>query len=566
MTEWIIKNNNCDAREIEVRGKKIPRLIVQLLKNRGFDTPEKIEKFFAPGPEDLHDPFLLPEMDRAVERIDFARRNNEKILLHGDYDTDGISSVALLARNLPKLGLATESFLPNRFTEGYGLSKQGVDCAALHGCSLIVAADCGTTAAHEIAYAAEKNIDTIVCDHHQPGSPLPRACALVNPRLDRSAYPFKDLAGVGVAFKFLQAAFQRLGLPADDLYQDLDLIALGTVVDVAPLCGENRYLVKQGLKVINRRARPGLAALIDDNRLNAGVAAYHLGFVLGPRLNACGRLRDAREALELLLTDDQPRARELAQILDRDNRERQQIQETIYREARAMIASRGLAAGRVIVIGSEQWHEGVIGIVAARIAEEYCRPAILLAIKGDHARGSCRSVRDFDIAAALAHCAGLLTRFGGHRQAAGLELDAGRIAEFSGRINEYAAGFRDDIFVKKRYYDAAVELTDLTADVTFFLKYFEPTGTENPAPVFKTEHCEVVGVPRVVGGDHLKFALRKHDRVIDAVAYGQADNILAIIPGRTRVDCLYTVSENSFLDKRKLVLKVKDLTIDRVQS
>jgi single-stranded-DNA-specific exonuclease len=561
MTEWIKKNTTADAGELEVRSKKIPKVIVQILNNRGYDTPEKIEKFFAPTLDDLHDPFLMPDIDKAVERIIQACQNKEKILLHGDYDTDGITAVALLNLHLQKLGARTEIFIPNRFAEGYGLSTQGIDHAVQKSCSLVITADCGIMANAEVAYAAQKKIDAIVCDHHEPGPDLPQALAVVDPKLSQSSYPFKELAGVGVAFKVVHAVYKRLGMPIENLFQDLDLVALGTVTDVVPLTDENRVLVKTGLKKIKDSAKIGFKALLAEAKIGPGVTSYHLGFMIGPRLNACGRLRDAQEALELLLTKDHSRAQELAQNLTRDNQERQQIEKIILEQARVMIEQQDLRTHRVIVIGHEQWHEGVIGIVASRIAEAYSRPTVLLAIKKDSAKGSCRSIPGFDIAAALKSCSDLLVKFGGHKQAAGLELKPDRIEDLSKRINEHAAYFSDDLFTRRRFYDLELDIPDLTEDVIFFLKYFEPTGTENPQPVFRTEHCEVVGVPRVVGTDTLMFTLRKQGKVFDVKAYRQAENILTIKPGKTYIDCLYSVSEDSYTPKHKVVLLIKDMTI-----
>ncbi len=563
MTEWIKKSETADASELEVRGKKIPKAIVQILNNRGYDTPEKIEKFFAPTLDDLHDPFLLPDIDKAVERIIKACKSKERILLHGDYDTDGITAVVLLSLHLQKLGARIEIFLPNRFVEGYGLSMQGIDHAVQKDCSLVITADCGITANAEVAYAAQKKIDTIICDHHEPGPEMPQACAVVDPKLPQSAYPFKELAGVGVAFKVVQAVYKRLGLPVEDLFQDLDLVALGTVTDVVPLADENRILVKNGLKKIKDSAKQGFRALLAEAKIDRGVTSYHLGFMIGPRLNACGRLRDAQEALELLLTRDQGRAQELAQKLSRDNLERQQIQKIILEQARSMIERQGLGDQRVIVIGHEQWHEGVIGIVASKIAEAYNRPTVLLAIKKDSAKGSCRSIPGFDIAAALKSCSNLLMKFGGHKQAAGLELMPAHIEELNKKINEYAAYFSDDLFTRRRFYDLELDIPDLTEDVIFFLKYFEPTGIENPQPVFRTEHCEVVGVPRVIGSDSLKFALRKQGKVFDVKAFRQAENILTIKPGKTFIDCLYSVVEDSYTPKHKVVLMIKDMAIEQ---
>lgn len=559
MTEWLIKNTITEATEIEIRGKKIPKIIVQILKNRGYDTPQKIEEFFAPSLTNLPDPFLISDMAKAVERIIAAIKNNERILVHGDYDADGITGVALLVRNLKKLNLEVEYYIPHRLIEGYGVSKSGIDHAVNCRCSLMITVDCGITANEEIDYAKTKGLDVIVCDHHKPPDVLPEALALLNPRLSSSIYPFKELAGVGVAFKFLQAIYEKLNLPHEELYEDLDLVALGSVVDVVPLIGENRCLVKYGIKKIVTSNKPGFKALLQETGLKRELLSYHLGFVIGPRINACGRLDEAKEALELLLTGNESSALQIAHQLSLDNQKRQAIEDTILYETKEVIEKERLDKTRVIVVGKEEWHEGVVGIVASRIADEYAKPAILLSLKEETAKGSGRSVPGFDIAEALTYCRDLLIKYGGHKQAAGLELKKENLFAFREYINQYADNFDEKIFIKKHYYELKLDLTDITQDVVFFLKYFEPTGAENPQPVFYGEDFEVVGIPRVVGENHLRFAVRKDGVVYQAIAFGKAENILSIEPGSTRVNCLYTVAEDSFIGKRKVLLKIKEM-------
>ncbi|MEO0129308.1 MAG: single-stranded-DNA-specific exonuclease RecJ [candidate division WOR-3 bacterium] len=545
--------------DLIIRGKKIPAVIVQILKNRGYKTPEEIESFFAPTINNLYDPFLIFDMEKAVARIDAAIKRKENILIHGDYDTDGITGISLLYSHLNKLGLNVEYYIPHRLYEGYGVSKSGIDFAIDRGCSLIITVDCGITAFEELHYAKSKKIDVIVCDHHNPKFELPEAYALLNPKLPQSNYPFKELAGVGVAFKFLQALYKRLGRNEDQLFADLDLVALGSVVDVVPLIDENRYLVKYGLKKMSKTKKPGIQALINVAGLSGELTAYHLGFIIGPRINACGRLRDAKTAIELLITDDYSKALNLAQELSADNQRRQQIEDEILREAIKIIEENKLFERRIIALGKETWHEGVIGIVASRIVEEYAKPAIVFTLKQDTAKGSARSVSGFDIAAALNFCSELLLKFGGHKQAAGLELSRKNFEDFVEKINQYAQNFDENIFTKKHYYDMELDLKDITEDVVYFLKYFEPTGTENPQPVFLGKNFEVVGVPIIVGEEHLKFSLRKDKVVFPAIAFYHADKILKMVPGKTRIDCLYTIFEDSLVGKKKVVLKIKEL-------
>ncbi|MGB9721179.1 MAG: single-stranded-DNA-specific exonuclease RecJ [bacterium] len=559
MSKWVSKYRGEAGEDLIIRNKKIPAVIVQILKNRGYTTPQAIEEFFAPSINSLYDPFLIMDMEKAVERIKIAIEKKEKILIHGDYDADGITGVALLYRNFKKFGLNVDYYIPNRILEGYGVSMAGIDYAIEKNYSLIITVDCGITAFEELSYAKSKNIDVIVCDHHNPKIELPEAYALLNPKLPQCDYPFKELSGVGVAFKYLQAIYRVLNIDEKQLFSDLDLVALGSVTDVVPLIDENRYLVIMGLKKMRNSKKAGIQALIKVAGLSGDLTAYHLGFIIGPRINACGRLQDARSGVDLLITDDYNKAFNLAQELSADNQRRQQIEDEILDEAIKMIEENRLYDRRVIAVGKEDWHEGVVGIVASRIVEEYAKPAIVLTVKEETAKGSARSVSGFDIAEALNFCSDLLLSFGGHKQAAGLELLRKNFDLFVEKINQYAQSFDEGIFTKKHYYDMKLDLKDITEDVVYFLKYFEPTGMENPQPVFLGENFEVVGVPIVVGNEHLKFSLRKDKIVFPAIAFYHADKILNMIPGKTMVDCLYTIFEDSLVGKKKIVLRVKEL-------
>lgn len=559
MSRWIGKHQGETGEDLVIRNKKIPAVIVQILKNRGYQSKEEIESFFAPTINTLYDPFLIPDMEKAVKRLVLAIEKKERIIIHGDYDTDGITGIALLYQNLKQFGLKVNYYIPNRMIEGYGVSNVGIDYAVEKGCSLMITVDCGITSFEELRYAQAKNIDVIVCDHHAPKTKLPFACALLNPKLPESNYPFKELAGVGVAFKFLQAFYRYQKLDESRLFSDLDLVALGSVVDVVPLIDENRYLVKLGLKKLNKSKKKGIQALKKVAEIKSEMTAYHLGYIIGPRINACGRLRDAKIAVELLLTDDFNQAINYAQELSNDNQQRQQIEDKILQEAIEKIESERIKDNRVIIVGKEDWHEGIIGIVASRIVEEYARPVIILSLKKEHARGSARSINGFDITAALNFCADDLIKFGGHKQAAGLEIANTNIKKFQEKINQYAQKFDENIFTKRYYYDMKLDLKEITEEVVYFLKYFEPTGMENPQPVFLGEAFEVVGVPIVVGKEHLKFAVRRDKVAFPAIAFYQANKILQLEPGKTKIDCLYTIYEDSLVGKKKIVLRIKEL-------
>ncbi len=559
MTKWQPKNNSDEATALEIRGKRVPRVIVQILQNRGYRTPQSIEKFFAPSLSDLNDPFLIHDMEKAVTRIIRAIDKNEKILIHGDYDTDGITGTALLVRNLSKLGLRVLHYIPHRLEEGYGLSSSGINHAVEEKCTLIITVDCGSSALSEIAYANEHNIDVIVCDHHEPKKNLPGALALLNPKLPSSNYPFKELAGVGVAFKLLTALHQKLSKSPEELQHDLDLVALGTVVDVVPLIDENRILVKYGMKRILQSRKKGIQALLKETGIRKELTSYHLGFIIGPRINACGRLHDAKIALELLLTDNISHALKLAHSLSLDNEQRKNIQDQTYADAVSIMKKTHREKDRIIILADEGWHEGVLGIVASRIASEYFRPTIILTFKENTAKGSARSIPAFDITAAIGAYSDLLVKYGGHAQAAGLELTRDNLESFRNSINEHARRFDSAVFEKQSYYDTKLGLDEITPDLVHFLKYFEPTGLANPQPVFLGEDLEVVGIPRVIGTNHLKIALRQGGKAFPAIAFERADEILGIEIGKTRVNCLYSLAEDSYLGKKKTSLKIKDL-------
>jgi single-stranded-DNA-specific exonuclease len=559
MTKWLSKNSNITATDIEIRGKRIPGAIVHILHNRGCDTPEAIEKFFAPSLSDLHDPFLMKDMEKAVDRIIRAIHAQEKILIHGDYDTDGITGAALLISNLRKFGAVVSYYIPHRLEEGYGLSVSGVNQTIKEKCSVLVTVDCGSSAVNEIAYANRQNIDVLVCDHHQPKEILPDALALINPKLPDSNYPFRELAGVGVAFKLVEALHAKMYRPKEQIYEDLDLVAIGSVVDIVPLVDENRILVKYGLNRIPKSTKIGIKAMLEETRLKQGITAYHLGFVIGPRINACGRLRDAKSALELFLAQDMSRASELAHSLSLDNDERKGIEDMIFKEALQFLSAEGRQRDRIIIAARQGWHEGVLGIVASRIIADYFHPTIVLSLREGVAKGSARSVPGFDITEAIGFCQNLLTKYGGHTQAAGLELPSKNLDSFKDCINSYAQGFESTIFERKSLYDMELSLSEITPELVHFLKYFEPTGTANPQPVFLGKDFEVVGIPRVIGSNHLKLALRHKGKALPAIAFGQADDILDIEVGKTRVNCLYSVAEDSFLGKSKVILKIKEM-------
>ncbi len=555
MKEWILLDQQTDV----VKMSNIPAPICKILRNRGYKDEATVKKFLTPELKNLHSPFLFPDMEQAARRIVEAKKRGEKIMIYGDYDADGITATAMLVNALKSLGIGATYYIPHRMKEGYGLSMAGIDFATKHGFSVLITVDCGTTAFDEIEKAKDAGIDVIVCDHHEPAEKLPVPYAFFNPKIENCPYPFKELAGAGVAFKLIQALFASFGAP-DRAFEYLDLCALGTVVDVAPLVEENRILAKFGIEEVIRTKNIGLETLLRINNLtDKPISTYHLSFIVGPRINASGRISDAVPALKIFLTRDHDEALVLAQKLDEENRKRQKIEEEILNESLEMVADKDLAEKRVIVLAKDNWHEGVVGIVASRLAEKFYRPAIIISVKDNQGKGSGRSVPGFHLADAVKNCHDHLISYGGHKQAVGLTIEPARIREFEQAINQCAAQFPSELLVPKTYVDTTLELAEINETLIAFLRKFEPTGVENPTPTFLGRGLEVVGYPRVIASNHLKFALREKGKVLPAIGYGFGERIVDLKVGKTKIDVIFSIDEDSFLGKKKTTLKIKDM-------
>lgn len=483
MKEWILLDQATDIAATDT----LPLPISRILNNRGYDNPTAIDQFLNPQLKDLHSPYVFPDMEKATRRIIEAQKRREKILIYGDYDADGVTSTAMLVLALKSLGIGTTYYIPHRIREGYGLSRAGVDFCLEHDFSVMITVDCGTGAVEEIAAAQESNIDVIVCDHHEPGEKLPLPFAFFNPKLDGCPYPFKELAGAGVTFKLLQALFASFGA-AERAYDYLDLCALGTVADVSPLVAENRILVKYGLEEMNRTKNVGLQSLMTMARIaDKPRTTYQLSHIIGPRINASGRMGEASLALKLFLTQDIKEATDIGQKLEQENRARQRIEEAILNESMQMAASKDLDKNRVIVLAKEGWHEGVIGIVASRIVEKFGRPTILISLKDERGKGSGRSVPGFHLANALKYCHEHLLSFGGHKQAVGLVIESSKIGPFEKSLCEFASQTPTSAFVPKVYIDTTITLPEIDETLLEFIQKFEPTGVDNPMPTFLEE-------------------------------------------------------------------------------
>ena len=545
------------AREINV-----PYILSQILMRRGIDTFEKAKEFFRPSIEYLHDPFLFRDMEKAVDRVARALHNNERILIYGDYDVDGATSVSLLYRFFKSVGMNPLFHIPDRMTEGYGLSEDGMREAAEKGASLVITVDCGITGIKEVALARQLGLDVIVTDHHEPGAELPDALAVINPKRKDCTYPFDSLAGVGVAFKFALAVARKLGLPDDLAFDHLDLVAIGSAADIVPLSGENRILVREGMNQINAKPKAGIRALMESSGLfGKEINSGQVVFILAPRINAVGRLGKADRAVHLLTTDSLSQARNVAKILEAENRNRRNIDEETFRQAQEVI-EKDFDPDRdwTIVLGQENWHPGVIGIVASRIVEKYFRPTVMIALEDGIGKGSARSVPGFDIYQALKACKSDMLEFGGHKYAAGLSIEEKNIESLRQNLNQIAhETMTEDHLIPKILIDGEIRLQDINARFFRLLKLFGPFGPSNMRPVFLSKNIQVVGNPQIVGSNHLKFKVRQNGTMIDAIGFNMGDLFYRLSPGEGNIDMVYVVDENDFMGRKTLQLRVKDL-------
>jgi single-stranded-DNA-specific exonuclease len=548
-------------------GLRVPPEFARILLRRGLDDAERVRAFLSPRLEDLHDPLLLPDMGEAVERIEHALRRGERVLVHGDYDADGMSAAAVATRALQRLGGRVEAFVPHRTRDGYDLSEAGLERAARMGASLILTADCGVSAVEAVARAARQGRDVIVTDHHRPGTRLPAAVAVVDPMRADSAYPFRGLAGVGVVFKLVQALFARAGVETAEANQHLDLVAIGTVADQMPLADENRTLVRAGLLALARTRKPGLRALLRRIGIEEGgpVSADDVSFRLAPRLNSVGRMASAEAGLRLLLTGDPHEAERLAAHLDRQNAQRREADRRVYAEAERQLSERyDPGRDRAVVLWGDGWHPGVIGIVASRVAEAIHRPAVVVSFDGDVGRGSGRSIPGFHLFRALQELSPMLDRFGGHRMAAGLAIRRDRVEEFAERLRDLAATeLHDDAVADDLRVDLVAPLGRLDSELRGWLARLEPFGTENPPPVLMArdvalERLEPVGAK----GAHLRVELADATGRLAGIGFGLGGRASELPPGR-RWDVAFHLEENHWNGRRRLQARVLDIRPSR---
>ena len=515
---------------------------------RGFERPEGTKAFLRPVIDGLHPADLLADAERATARISRAISDGERILVHGDYDVDGISGAALLTTWIRRLGGKADAFVPHRLRDGYDLSRAGVAKAVEVGAGVLVTVDCGIRAHEWVARAAESGIDVVVTDHHTPAETLPPAYAVVNPNRRDSEYPNKGLCGAGVAFKLCRLLGRAAGLPDEELWPLLDLVALATVADQVPLLGENRVLVRFGLRALERTKRPGLAALMASAGLRRSVDATSVAYVLAPRINAAGRVGETEQALRLLMTDDPDEAQDLAARLEKNNRERRDLDRKTLDEALERLTdSYDPASDRGLVVSGDGWHPGVIGIVASRVVERVFRPVVMVAMDGDRGRGSARSIPGFDLYEAIAECSQYLERFGGHPQAAGMDVTRGHLQGFREAFQEAADRRLDPADLEPVLEaDMEIRLDEIPGDFYRYLRYVGPFGQGNPEPVFVTRGVYFDAPPRLLGRGHLKFRVVQDGTSLDAIGFGLGDHVSPEELGTGPVDVAYTVGENTY--------------------
>lgn len=555
---WNIKKSMPTIQKAFSSELKISEITAQLLSNRGIDNIKDAGEFIACSLSSCHDPFLLKDMDKAVRRIKKSINNKEKILVYGDYDVDGMTSVAILKQALINLGAVVETYIPNRLEEGYGLNINAVKKSLKDGVSLIVTVDCGISSFKEIEYANALKIDVIVTDHHEiVNSRVPAAYAIINPLQESCGYPFKHLAGVGLAYKLVKALYDGTSFFAEDF---LDLVSLGTIADIVPLKGENRILAKKGLDEINKRNRIGLNALTEVSGLNGkDVSSGHIGFILGPRINAMGRTGSPQKALDLLLSDNKEEALKLAKMLDAENRNRQKIESKILDEALSKIEREvNFKNHKIIVLGSEGWHPGVIGIVASRIADRFYRPTIMVSLDGKYGKGSGRSVEKFNLFDVLLQCKDLLMGFGGHEGACGLTIEKDRLDEFRDKINMEAENYvSEDVFSPQLDIDMEIPLNMLTENVIAEIESLAPFGEENPRPIFSSRNLIVKDGPRQIGKKGFKMWVTDNNITCEAVSFGR--NELTAPKNGSGVELAYMPSINDWQGLQSIQLELKDI-------
>ena len=565
--KWILKEP-ADPAKVERLATEvgIDRVLAELLVKRGVETFEQARAFFRPSLDALHDPFLMKDMDVAVERLHRAVTSGEKILVYGDYDVDGTTAVALVYSFIRRFTDRVDFYIPDRYDEGYGVSYKGIDWAADGGFDLLITLDCGIKATDKVEYARSKGIEVIICDHHLPGDALPAAVAVLDPKREDCHYPFDDLSGCGVGFKLVQAYSKQYGIPFETLIPLLDLLVVSISSDLVTMVGENRVLAHFGLKQLNENPCKGLAAMISLSNLEPGhISIDDIVFKIGPRINAAGRMESGRLAVELLKATDARTALQIGEKINENNNERKNIDREITQEALEMVQDgRCLASENATIVYNPKWSKGVVGIVASRLVEAYYKPTVVLTKSNGFVTGSARSIAGFDLYEAIESCADLLENFGGHVYAAGLTLREENVPEFSRRMDAFIAGkITSEMLIPIVEVDARLDFSQITPKFSRILKQFQPFGPGNNNPIFVTENVYDAGAGRKVGagGVHLKLDLIQESQPyhqIPAIAFNMADYYDYIREGNP-VDVCYAIVENYYRGNSSIQLRIRDM-------
>lgn len=559
--KWILKEFDKN-RVIEMsRQFGISPLTAIILYNRGIREDAAIKSFLSRDLSVMHDPYLMKDMDRAAERIRQAQANREKVTIYGDYDVDGITSIAIIYKHLQEMGIEVDYYVPDRIQEGYGVNKDALDKIKNNGTSLIITVDTGITAVEETEYAKTIGLDIIITDHHECKEQIPNVYAAIDPKQKDCPYPFKSLAGVGVVFKLIQALDEKKSLP-DLMDKYADLMCLGTVADISPLIDENRVIVTEGLKRFKTTKNIGLKALIDVSTNGKAITTSTIGYIIAPRINASGRLGCASRSVELFLTDDAEKAHRLAESLCEENVLRQQTEQKMFKEALEYIEEHPeIKEDKVIVIPHENWHHGIVGIVSSKITEKFYKPSILFAIDGDEAKGSGRSVTGFNLFGALENCSGLLEKFGGHELAAGLTIKTENIAAFRQKINsDSSAKLDESLLIPTISLDAAIKVPYITLDTVHDINKLQPFGVDNPTPAFAVRNIKIHRISVMSDGKHLRMTLLKDGKYLDSVGFGMGEYYNHLKEGDF-VDVAFALDINDYKGFQNVQLILKDIKL-----
>ena len=536
----------------------INKLLATILVNRNITKEEDIRLFLEPTRNDFHDPFLMTDMKKAVDRIIQAIKSQEKITIYGDYDVDGITSITVLKSFLQERGMEVDTYIPNRLEEGYGLNKEAIGKIVKKGCQLMITVDCGISAVNEIAYANSLGIETIVTDHHEPGNQLPQAIAVIDNKRKDSQYPFRELAGVGVVFKFIQAIGMTLGLKEEEYLKYLDIVCVGTISDIVPLVNENRVIAKLGLLLIGQTKNIGLRSIILSSGYNK-IDSNSISFGIAPRINACGRMGKAEEALELLLCKNINYANELTQKLNNHNRVRQETEKSIFENAVQQIEQEHLDQNNAILVGGENWHHGVIGIVSSKITEMYFKPSILLSFEEDGmGKGSGRSIPGFDLHEALTQCSDTIEKFGGHSMAVGVTVRKSQFLKFKEKFEQIASNAHIDEMLPVIQVDSKIDVKDINKEMVESLKRLEPFGEGNRMPVFLFKNLKIDSIRALSEGKHLKLTLKDNNTIISAIGFNLGYLTEDYRIG-DKIDVVGVLEINSFNGVESLQISLKDV-------